>query len=292
MKAFAKSDLPDRAKQALKLLQGMKSKADIHKVRPNAITYSTCIYAFALSNEMDRVEMAESLLQELIDKYQEFKTEEMKPSRDTWSVLILTHAYSASENRVERAMSIIKRIIDFGMNPVNSHYNIILLACSLDAKLIGNETEDVELDNNLDLFLNSQEDKLRSSLCQVVYKVMNAFDQEVYGISPDSVTFANLLTCSSLFSDADEADRFIIRTFDRCKEKGLVDDRFINLLRERVPRSLSLENLLPGDDGKNFVIPPQWSKAVKSRKFIRREERKSPKYDDGNRTDPSVDEYL
>jgi len=277
MKAFAKSEIPDRAKHALNLLQDMKSKVNIYNVPPNTITYSTCIYAFSRSNEMDRVEIAESLFQELVNAYQESKNEDMKPSKDSWSLLILTHVYSETKDRTEKALSVIDRIVDCGMVPMNSHYNIVLLACGLDAKKIGNQPTNIE------------HVILRSLLCRVVYKIMSAFDQRLYGITPDSTTFTNLLNCSSLFLDIDERNTFIKNIVDRCKEAGLVDDQFVDLMRKRAPRTLSNE-LLPGiDEKKNFAIPPAWSKGVKTRKFMRRDERKSPKYENDTWKNPIFD---
>ena len=262
MKAFSKSDVPGRGLHAMNLLQDIKSKASALQIQPNMITYSTCIYVLARSNETDRVEKAESIFHEMLTAYHESgKRDDLKPSPDSWSLLLLAYAFSETNNKAEKALSLVDRILAFGMTPNTVHYNTILLACALEAKKWEHHSTTIE--SNI----------LRSSTRQVVYKVMSVFDQwGSNGLKPNYTTFINLINCSQLFEHDHERTTFIKDIFERCKQAGLVDEKMVDLL--------IMKDVLPSGEKESFVILPEWSKEVKksNQKLERRDDRMSSKY--------------
>jgi len=117
----------ENAENILNEMEKMYSKGK--NVKPNNITYTSCILAWARTNTMQAPEKAESILNRLIRSYEESNDEDLRPTSMAFSACIHSYARSRRSDSCIRALEILQRLKPFG-NADTLTYNTLLNVCS------------------------------------------------------------------------------------------------------------------------------------------------------------------
>jgi len=111
--AFAKRG---DAEVALSFLDEMKEARGNgnERVRPDAFTYATVINALAQSRGFSRsaAQFASDLLEELVDEYSQYKSQEMQPTTHAFAAAILTWANSGEDDCGEQAENLFQNMME------------------------------------------------------------------------------------------------------------------------------------------------------------------------------------
>ena len=98
-------------------------------VKPNNITFTSCILAWARTNTDEAPEKAEAVLNRLIRCYEQSKDDDLKPTTMPFSACIHSYARSRRPDACTRAVSLLERLEPYGKADTLT-YNTLLDVCS------------------------------------------------------------------------------------------------------------------------------------------------------------------
>ena len=107
LKAYSKSTLPGAAKRADMILMYMLQSGN-KAIRPDVISFSTCLDVWAKSKEQGKAEKAYAILQKMIEFHKTTGIDTMKPNEITYNTVFNACAFSAftKEEEKKQALSI------------------------------------------------------------------------------------------------------------------------------------------------------------------------------------------
>ena len=251
---FAKSREEDagiNAERVLHMLNDFHKKNKITSLSTNTFVINTVLHAWSKSGHAKAGERTEEILNHMEEEYQSGKASQ-QPNTRTYGLVLASWAKSPAPNKAEKARAILKKMeIQCKSNEhvtMNVHcYNAVInaaafteggLATRLEAFKIATRTLD-------DLF-------------------------EAKGIDPISSTFGTYIkACGKLSLPRDVVEPAIEKSFDICRDLGLVNDFVLTQILFSTCRTqyeALLGDVLVGKDQNEKIdmtcIPNDWKKNV------------------------------
>ncbi len=255
MSSYGKSRRGDAAFQTERILQKMidSRNAGNKNLEPNnTASYAICIDALARSNDPNRVDKAEALLQKLLGFHEKRKTHRNAPSTHIFNSMMFVYANSNLPDKAEMVLGVIGRMEEAGIRPDTVSYNTLLKACSKT-----NVNADVEV---------------KRRAVDISKEAFRSMQQRV-DIRPDAFTFNSLFwICHKMVDDPEEQVATIRALFERCCSDGQVDASVLNNLKRVAPPNLFLDLVGVHVDGSQtkFVevqgLPKDWTRNINKRK--------------------------
>ena len=219
-------DAPLKAEQVLSKLetnpQYPKRNGGVLIVRPNKLSYNTCINAWAKSNLPEAAARAEGLLLRIVRAFKSETFATIMPDAHTFSSTLNALAKSRTvKDKAQKCSSILKAMIDlheddgsYETMPNIICYNTVLNACAFSARGI--------------------EAEKRQALA-VAVDVFNQMREGKY-VSPDAVSYGNMMkSCANLIPPGDQRTAMASRLFTACCNEGLVGGMALDEIRRCIP---------------------------------------------------------
>jgi hypothetical protein len=255
LNTYTKSKQTGAAEMAESLLSRLEAESRSGKnkmMKPDTISYSTCIGAWAKSSASDKFDRAESLMERMIQQCtkdsQSGEPTLVKPNVATWNGLLSVLVSSNLPRGPKKGQLILERMHKMGIVPNQISYVSLLRICSR-AHYSKSSVEDQK--EALEIALITF-DRMRSNGCVV-----------------DSMTYLTLIQiCDNLIIGTETRNRVIIGLFHKCCQDGQVNEevisRFQHVLSKKLFSSL-LSQVLPNDTAESFNIrdlPRQWTEGT------------------------------
>lgn len=250
IQSYGKSRRYDSADQARRIFDSIETvRNDGTANEKNIMSYILCIDAYARSSNDDKVDKAEALVTELLERYQRTKNEKYRPSVGFWCALLLVYAESNRDDMAESSLKIIDRMQEYSNRPNTSAYNLVLKSCAKTKPR------------------NPQTKKRVLEISQIA---LGALKNETH-LHVDVYSYSSLLYICMKFIDNDEEKVATIKAlFKSCCEDGMVNASVIQALKKVTRRGNLAVELLGEKLGtikhvKTSDIPPKWTQNSRRR---------------------------
>jgi hypothetical protein len=187
--------------------------------KANAVSYSSCMDAWARSESVDAVAKSQQIFVTLVQKYKQ-GDQKCEPSCATFTSLMKALSKSKSPHIARLAKENLKVFQELGIRLNTIAYNALIHACSCASS--GDANDALELAITSFLTMRSNEDS---------------------GV--DFITYNSLLhLVDGLISDDDERQAALEDVFRKCKEDDKVNDIVLATIKRMAPASATVKGLL------------------------------------------------
>lgn len=215
----SKAGNAEQAELVLRLMEESYRNGN-KSAKADAVTYSSCIDAWARSESVDAVFRSQAIFATMVDRYEQGDTK-CKPSAATFASLMKALAISGLPDVARLAKENLRVLQELGV-PLNTiAYNALIHACSCATGGASVKYDALEL-------------------AMTTFHTMRTNK----GIGVDFITYNSLLhVVSNLIADQDERQNALEDVFRECRKDNKVDEIFLATMK-RLTSPLCVERLL------------------------------------------------
>jgi len=256
MNAFSNSGHINAAKSCERLLNEMVENSN-KAVSPNTVSYNSVLKALSKSRQQDAAGRAEELLEQMLQLPDAF------PDAISFTSILTCWAKSSAPDKAIRARNLLRKMEELEhkkLQPNIFHYNALLNACA---------------------FTISDDDLHTKNALQVA---VSSFTQMRRSISPDAVTYGNLLKCiRNLVPILEVRQRMTLQIFKECCKEGCVDETLVWIeLQRSIPPQRIREELFSSKNDRHKTtiqwkdLPKDWTRQIVKKRATKKRKKMAP----------------
>ena len=264
-----------RAVELLEEVTVAHQRSATRMVKPTTGHFNDVLEALAESYKAASRDIATALVDVMENSIPDDNTDDaftdILPNSDTYKWLLLVHAKSRKQNKLESASQVLERV----------KANLATLAEDsekLEDDLVGVYNAFVEVCASVKIDKTEEEERTNNS--EVLQSALEAVAElrSLYGLNPNSQTYANLLkVCETQLDVGQEKSRITEEIFQSCCEEGLIDERVLKALKSAVSDGQYFQLVISRSDSVEGIrmVPEDWTKNVGVNRVITADGRKA-----------------
>ena len=232
-----------RTVELLQELSLAHHRSTLVSIKPTTQNYNDVLEALAASRKAVSRDIAETLVKVMEDSSN--STTDIQPDADTYKWLLSVHTASRAPDKLQVSKQALERMKESfvkkdeeSQSPIVGVYNAFIQVCA-----------SMKADN--------------SCLQEALGAVSEM--QSLYGLKPDSQTYANLLrVCKNQLVVGPERSRIVQSIFDGCCEEGLVDEDVLKSLKAATSEEQYDRMVVFVSEGEEGIrtVPDEWTANV------------------------------
>ena len=243
-------------------------------VKPTTAHFNDVLEALSASYRAISRDIATALvdvMENSIGEESENALSEIRPNSDTYKWLLLVHANSRKQDKVESAKQVLERV----------KANLATVAensAKLEDALVGVYNSFVQVCASVKTDKIGGEERVNEP--EVLQSALEAVAElrSLYGLSPNSETYSNLLkVCETQLELGSERSRITEEIFQSCCEEGLVDTIVLKALKGAASDEQYSELVLSHSTSVEGtrMVPEEWTSKVGVNRVITADGRKA-----------------
>ena len=260
-----------RAVELLEEVTVAHQRSATRMVKPTTRHFNDVLEALAESNKATSRGIATALVDVMENSISDDNTDDaftdILPNSETYKWLLLVHAKSRKQDKVESASQVLDRV----------KANLAIVAEyseKLEDDLVGVYNAFVEVCASVKMGAE------RTNNSEVLQSALEAVAElrSLYGLNPNSQTYANLLkVCETQLDVGSERFRITEGIFQSCCEEGLVDEIVVKALKSAASDEQYSELVISRSDSVEGtrMVPEDWTKNVGVNRVITADGRKA-----------------
>ena len=263
-----------RAVELLEELSVAHQRSSMRMVKHTTAHFNDVLEALSASYRAISRDIATALvdvMENSIGEESENALSEIRPNSDTYKWLLLVHANSRKQDKVESAKQVLERV----------KANLATVAensAKLEDALVGVYNSFVQVCASVKTDKIGGEERVNEP--EVLQSALEAVAElrSLYGLSPNSETYSNLLkVCETQLELGSERSRITEEIFQSCCEEGLVDTIVLKALKGAASDEQYSELVLSHSTSVEGtrMVPEEWTSKVGVNRVITADGRKA-----------------